>query len=183
MSALRFLNLVDGSGTPTSQLHDLVAARGAVKADVLKRISQESFSFLLDKTFESDKATYAQLAETFYDTYQVEKDVARKCIKFFIELADDAGITLSTFITKRSKNSRPAQSMEKIPKKFGIRTNRNVEVPESLEPVPHSMTWKELLLNKFPSFDPTWPNEVQVKWFEAFDELLKRGFISGTDSR
>jgi hypothetical protein len=39
-----------------------------------------------------------------------------------------------------------------------------------------------LLLSKFPSFDPTWPNDVQIKWFEAFDELLKRGFDPNTVS-
>ena len=183
MSALRFLNLVDGGGIPSPQLKDLVMARGVAKAEILKKISQQSFSFLLDESFEPDKATYAQLAETFHDTYQVDKDVARKCIKFFIELADDAGIPLSTFITKRSKNSRMVQAVEKIPKKAGTRTNRNVAVPQNTELIPHSTTWKELLLNKFPSFDPNWPNEVQVKWFEAFDELLKRGFISGTESR
>jgi hypothetical protein len=50
-----------------------------------------------------------------------------------------------------------------------------------MELVPHQISWKELLLSKFPSFDPTWPNDVQLKWFEAFDELLKRGFISGNE--
>jgi len=181
MSALRFLNLVDVSGIPTSQLKELVMARGIAKAEILKKISQESFSFLIDDSFECDKATYAQLEETFHDAYQVEKDVARKCIKFFIEMARDAGIPLSTFITKRSKNSRPPQNLEKIPKRIGTRTNQNVSIPQHMEIVPHSNSWKELLLNKFPSFDPNWPNEVQVKWFEAFDELLKRGFISGSD--
>jgi hypothetical protein len=183
MSALRFLNLVDGGGMPTSQLKDLVIARGVAKTEILKKISQESFSFLVNNSFECDKATYSQLEETFHDTYQVEKDVARKCIKFFIELARDGGIPLSTFITKKSKSSRVPQNVDKIPKRNGIRTNQNAIVPPSMELIPHSMSWKELLLNKFPSFDPNWPNEVQVKWFEAFDELLKRGFISGNDSR
>jgi len=183
MSALRFLNLVDGGGMPTSQLKDLVIARGVAKTEILKKISQESFSFLVNNSFECDKATYSQLEETFHDTYQVEKDVARKCIKFFIELARDGGIPLSTFITKKSKSSRVPQTVDKIPKRNGIRTNQNAIVPPSMELIPHSMSWKELLLNKFPSFDPNWPNEVQVKWFEAFDELLKRGFISGNDSR
>lgn len=178
MSTLRFLSLVDSNGVPTSQLKELTFARGADKTEILKKISHESFTFLLSNSFESDKATYAQLEETFHDIYQVDKDVARKCIKFFTELANDAGIPLSPFITKRSKNTRPAQIVEKIPKRNGTRTSQNTKVPQNMELVPHSTSWKELLLNKFPSFDPTWPNEVQVKWFEAFDELLKRGFIS-----
>jgi hypothetical protein len=135
----------------------------------------------MSNSFEPEKATYAQLEEVFNEIYQVDRDVARKCIKFFIELSNDSGIPLSPFITKKSKNSRSSQIQEKIPKRNGTRTNQNVIVPQTLELIPHQQSWKELLLTKFPSFDPTWPNDVQVKWFEAFDELLKRGFISATD--
>jgi hypothetical protein len=183
MSALRFLNLVDSNGVPTSQLKELVGARGAIKAGILKKTCQESFSFLLSNTFEPDKATYAQLEEVFKEVYQVDRDVARKCIKFFTEIAGEAGITLSTFITKKSRTSRSVQIPDKLPKRTGIRTNQNVVVPQQIEVIPHSMSWKELLLTKFPNFDPTWPNDVQLKWFEAFDELLKRGFISSNDGR
>ena len=183
MSALRFLSLVDYSGAPTSRLKDLVTARGAYRADILRRIIQDSFSFLKDDSFESEKATYAQLEEVFKYLYQVDRDVARKCMKFFTEMASDAGIPLSPFITKKSKSSRTTPPAEKVPKKSGTRTNQNSIVPQNTETVPYAASWKELLLTKFPSFDPTWPSDVQLKWFEAFDELLKRGFISGNDGR
>ena len=182
MSALRFLNLIDANGVPTAQLKDLANSRGAMKSDILRKVSQESFSFLMSNSFEPDKATYAQLEEVFKELYQVDRDVSRKCIKFFIEIAVDSGIPLSQFITKKSKSSKPVPVTEKVPKRNGTRTNQNVLVPHSTELIPHQTSWKELLLTKFPSFDPTWPNEVQIKWFEAFDELLKRGFISGSDS-
>lgn len=32
-----------------------------------------------------------------------------------------------------------------------------------------------MLLEKFPSFDPAWNDDLKLKWFEAFDELLKKG--------
>ncbi len=181
MSALRFLNLIDPNGIPTVQLKDLVNSRGTPRADVMRKVTRESFTFLLDTSFDSEKATYAQLEEVFYEKYQVDRDVARKCIKFFIELSSDSGIPLSPFITKKSKNSRGMQVVEKIPKRNGTRTNQNIVVPQNVELVPHSVSWKELLLTKFPNFDPTWPSDVQIRWFEAFDELLKRGFISGND--
>jgi hypothetical protein len=183
MSALRFLNLIDANSVPTNYLRDLVAAKGPTRADIMKRISQESFTFLSSSNFECEKATYGQLEEVFKENYQVEHDVARKCIKFFTEMANFSGIPLSPFITKKSKNSRNSPVVEKIPKRVGIRTNQNVPVPLNVELIPHPMSWKELLLSKFPSFDPTWPNDVQIKWFEAFDELLKRGFISTNDDR
>ena len=183
MSALRFLNLIDPVGVPTNQLKELVQARGSTRSESLKKVSQQSFTFLTTNTFEAEKATYSQLEEVFYEGYQVDRDVARKCIKFFTELAVDAGIPLSPFITKKSKSSRQTQIVEKIPKRIGTRTNQNPVIPTKPELVPHPTSWKELLLTKFPSFDPMWPTDVQIKWFEAFDELLKRGFISSNDGR
>lgn len=181
MCALRFLNLIDSGGVPTSQLKELVNAKGPARAEILRKISNESFSFLMSNSFDPEKATYAQLEEVFNDVYQVDRDVARKCIKFFIELATDAGIPLSPFITKKSKSSRSSAQPEKIPKRNGNRTNQNFSMPQHTELIPRQMSWKELLLSKFPSFDPNWAPDVQLKWFEAFDELLKRGFIQGND--
>ena len=181
MSALRFLNLIDSNGVPTLQLKDLVSARGTVRTEILKKVSHNSFTFLVSNSFESEKATYAQLEEVFNETYQVDRDVARKCIKFFTELAGDAGIPLSPFITKKSKSSKLATVVEKVPKKNKTRTIQNDPIPQQVELLPRNLSWKELLLSKFPSFDPTWPTDVQIKWFEAFDELLKRGFISSND--
>jgi hypothetical protein len=33
--------------------------------------------------------------------------------------------------------------------------------------------WVEQLLSKFPNFDPGWPDDVKLKWFDAFDRLMK----------
>ncbi|MDD5702995.1 MAG: DUF5343 domain-containing protein [Dehalococcoidales bacterium] len=181
MSALRFLNLIDSHGVPTSHLRELVTARGDTKCEVFKRIYQDSFSFITQCSLDTGNATYAQLEEVFNDFYQVDRDVARKCIKFFTELAGDAGVPLSPFITKKSKNTRISQVTEKVPKRNGTRTGQNLKVPQNKGVVPQPLSWKELLLSKFPSFDPTWSPDVQVKWFEAFDELLKRGFISSNE--
>jgi len=31
------------------------------------------------------------------------------------------------------------------------------------------------LLEKFPTFDPTWPDEIKAKWFEGYERLLGLG--------
>jgi hypothetical protein len=33
-------------------------------------------------------------------------------------------------------------------------------------------SWQQLLLSKFPSFDPAWPDDVKTKWFEGFNQLM-----------
>jgi predicted transcriptional regulator len=40
-----------------------------------------------------------------------------------------------------------------------------------------SVVWARLLLEKFPDFDPSWSEDVQTKWFEAFDRLMKMGEV------
>jgi hypothetical protein len=32
---------------------------------------------------------------------------------------------------------------------------------------------EQILLSKFPSFDLEWPDEIKIKWFEDFLNLIK----------
>lgn len=36
----------------------------------------------------------------------------------------------------------------------------------------------ELLIAKFPEWNPQWPPEIQAKWFEAYEKLLARGAVA-----
>lgn len=177
MSALRFLGLIDAGGKPTSRLKLLAPATGEQKARLLREIIAESFGFILQSQLDLESATYAQLSEVFHNTFQLGDDVARKCIKFFISIASDAGVPLSPFITKRARGIHTTSGIKSPSKKSVIRTNRNLRVPDDTE-MPEAMwhSWPGILLSKFPTFDPTWNDEVKLKWFAAFDELLKRGF-------
>ncbi len=176
MTALRFLGLIDGNGIPTTRLRQLASAKGAQRSDILKQIAYTSFDFLSERSLDPQVATYAQLEEAFYNTYQVTSDVARKCIKFFVSLESDAGVSLSPFIMKKSKTIRADSVRGKTTKKTGARTNRNAAIPLAADPIPAQIAWYEMVLAKFPTFDPTWADDVKLKWFEAFDALLKRGF-------
>jgi len=176
MTALRFLGLIDGNGIPTTRLRQLASAKGAQRSDILKQIAYTSFDFLSERSLDPQVATYAQLEEAFYNTYQVTSDVARKCIKFFVSLESDAGVSLSPFIMKKSKTIRADSVRGKTTKKTGARTNRNAAIPLAADQIPAQIAWYEMVLAKFPTFDPTWADDVKLKWFEAFDALLKRGF-------
>ena len=176
MTALRFLGLIDGNGIPTTRLRQLASAKGAQRSDILKQIAYTSFDFLSERSLDPQVATYAQLEEAFYNTYQVTSDVARKCIKFFVSLESDAGVSLSPFIMKKSKTIRADSVRGKTTKKTGARTNQNAAIPLAADQIPAQIAWYEMVLAKFPTFDPTWADDIKLKWFEAFDALLKRGF-------
>ena len=176
MAALRFLKLIDLNGKPSSQLRALVASKGEQRASVLKDIVTGSFGFIFQGSLEPQNATYAQLEELFHSNFQCTNDVARKCIKFFIALSNDAGIVLSPFITKRSKTTHPHISggTMRTRKKNNPAIIRNAIVPQNKMELSSQRQWQEMLLNKFPTFDPSWNDEIKMKWFSAFDELIKR---------
>jgi hypothetical protein len=175
MAALRFLGLVDANGKPMERLKTLVAARGEQKSQLLRDVAYDAFSFVLRSSLELESATYSQLVEVFHNTFQLTDDVSRKCVKFFIAMVSDAGMSLSPFITKRTRSTHTGSGTKAIAKKAGNRTNRNAIVPQHLEELPNQSSWNQLLLAKFPNFDPTWNDDIKSKWFAAFDEMLKKG--------
>lgn len=181
MTALRFLGLIDSTSIPTTRLRQMVSAKGAQRSEVLKQIGYSAFDFLSERSLDPRGATYAQLEEAFYNTYQVTGDVARKCIKFFISLESDAGVPLSPFIMKKTKTMRTNSGRKKTTSKTTLGTKRNSVIPPQESTIPVQVTWYEMVLTKFPTFDPAWSDDVKLKWFEAFDTLLKRGSVSNTD--
>lgn len=176
MSALRFLGLIDANSIPTNRLRLLVSARGPQKTELLRQIAYEAFTFIFRSSFDPQNGTYAQLEEIFHSQFELTGDVSRKCIKFFLMLAGDAGIHLSSFITKRLKTPRSGTGA-KSARKVAARTNRNASVPNEIMAVPDNNSWDTMVLNKFPTFDPAWSEEVKLKWFDAFNELLKIGSV------
>ena len=180
MTALRFLGLINGGGIPTTRLRQLVSSTDTQRHEGLKQIARAAFDFLAERALDPGVATYAQLEEAFSSTYQMTSDVTRKCIKFLVNLLDDAGVFLSPFIVKRSKTIRSGARKKGTTKKISARTNGNLLVSSDLSQIPPHTTWYEMVLAKFPNFDPAWTDEVKLKWFEDFDILLDRGRISST---
>ncbi len=191
MAALRFLDLIDENGRPTQRLEPLVASRGEQRLKALHGIATNSFGFVLDGKFDPQNATYSELEEIFNEKYQLTGQLSRKCLKFFIELSNSAGITLSPFITKKFRTGQSSISSKLITKKtaggtkvitkstYG-RKKRNSVVQNGSNNDSFQNSLDKILLEKFPTFDPAWPDEVKIQWFSAFDELMKK-VLSHTD--
>jgi hypothetical protein len=171
VSALRFLELIDANGFPTVRLRQMVVSKGISRTELLKQITHESYAFFFQSQPDPSAVTYAQLEECFHANFQIANDVARKCIKFFISLSNDGGMKLSPFITKKARNIRPQTGTKKQTIKP---EDARTEIPKQVTIVPNGINMDKLLIDKFPGFDPAWPDEIKVKWFSAFDELLKR---------
>jgi len=183
MTAIRFLGLIDSDGVPMSQLVQLVSAEGSQRSDILKQIGYGAYAFLMDKSLDPQVATYAQLEKAFYNAYEVSGDVARKCIKFFIELESDAGVPLAPLMMKKSRTMLASSARKRTGTKEASRTKRNDAKTSTAQTTPDQNIWYERVLAKFPTFDPAWSDDVKLKWFEAFDLLLKRGLLTGIEKR
>jgi len=181
VAALHFLGLINVNGMPTARLKSLASAKNEQRTGLLREMTSESFSFLFQSSTDLQSVTYDQLKETFHDSFQLTDNVCRKCIKFFVSLANDAGIPLSSFVVKRIRAAHTDSGTKTLSKRKMVRTKRNAKIPQDSEEIPESMSWNRMLLTKFPAFDPTWNDDVKLKWFAAFDELLKRAFQRGEE--
>ncbi len=188
MTTLYFLGLIDGSGVPTSRLRRLVSAKTEQRAEILREVTSEAFGSLLQKPFDLQAATYSQLEEVFRDTFGTTGDVSRKCIRFFVALASDAGVPLSPFIIKRFRAAGTGTGTKGVIKRTRTKGKRNLIVPQHLEEVPLRTSWVatrnswgEMMLTKFPTFDVTWSDDIKLNWFKAFDELLRLGLTKGQE--
>ncbi len=180
MAALRFLRLIDINGKPTESFTSLVLARGDQRSQLLQDLATEGFDFVLKSPLDMERATYSQLVEAFHNTFQLTDDVSRKCVKFFIAMVDDAGMPISPYITKRTRASHTISGVRTSVKKAMPRTNRNSIVPQD-GMIPHTMedslinsSLLNKLIDKFPDFDPSWNDDLKLKWISTFDELFKK---------
>jgi hypothetical protein len=173
MAAMRFLNLVDVNARPTPRLKLLVEATGEHRAVLLRQIANESYSFALKGSFDSQNASYAELEDIFHHTFNMKSDVNRKCIKFFTELSKDAGIPLSPAIIKKRKIPRNSFGTKNTIKKSGTGTIRNFDVPAISSNILELDPWHKSLLEKFPAFDPAWNDEIKLNWFTALGQLIR----------
>src|SRR4030043_2252537 len=130
MAALRFLGLIDANGKPTEQLKPLVLARGEPRAQLLRSVTSQAYSFVLKSSIDIENATYSQLEEVFHNAFQITDDVSRKCVKFFIALSGDAGMPISPFITKRTRAAHSGTGTKTIDKKGAGRTKQNALIPQ-----------------------------------------------------
>ncbi len=104
MSALRFLQLIDGSDAPQDELKTLVDRFNTDKwASAVQPILQSSYKPIMGLSLE--QISPAQLADEFKKAYTAQDAVIQKSITFFLHAAQDAGIPLSKRVLKATRRN------------------------------------------------------------------------------
>ncbi len=172
LAALRFFGFIDQAGAPTELMEEWHRMSDDEKPIYEKAIKQ-SYAFLFDGSIKLEAATEGQLREKMKEK-DIQGDTARKAITFFVNACDFAGIPISPHLKgKRSSSSSRVGGPRRAVKK---KKATNVQA----DPTPHhehqsrskGHSLQEMLLEKFPPFDPEWSEELKKKWFEGFEKFM-----------
>lgn len=175
-AALRYLYLIGDQGAPTEHLIQLVNSEGADHQRVLREILIAGYAFLFADGFDLTNATSLAFEERFREV--ASGDTVRKCEAFFLAAAQDADIPISRHILARGARGRPntRQKLRRGPIGSGLKVLHAItdigHEERSNSPAP-PISVEQMLLAKFPSFDPAWSEEVQAKWFDAFNRIMQ----------
>jgi hypothetical protein len=169
-TALRYLGLTKSTGQPTDLLARLVNSEGPERSGVMHTVVSNSYPFIFQE-FDVKSATPRMLEEKFAEM-GASGGTLDKCMNFFLAAAKDAGIETSPHL----KNQRGPRVIRQ--RRVSLRLDPSTPEEDAgemnVEQV-SNLPWKQMLLSKFPSFDPSWSPEVQAKWFEMFGNLMKQG--------
>lgn len=185
MTALKVLALVDADGRPQSVLEELVFAEGERRRQLLRDVLTAYYTpvFRLDLA----RATRNQFHEAFR-AFGAREGVLTKCEAFFIQAASDAGIQLSQYILSGRHKSggrrgstgggraarAPQPQVAKEPQPQAEQKPPQVSTTVTLQPqVAAKITIAEMVLSKYPDFDPSWPAEVQARWLDGMTKLYE----------
>jgi len=170
--ALIFLGLMSTDGIPSPRLHQLVKAEGEAQRAALADMVRNAYKPLLaDVNFSS--ATQAQVKE-YFSSQGASGDIGRKCMSFFFAIANEAKIPLSPHLKKSASQEQGGKSAHAV-----LPRPRISKLMESGS----SINWEAMLFDKFPDFNPGWPDDIQKKWFDAFFKFFKRASETSADKR
>lgn len=173
IAALKFLALTTAHDAPTEKLTRLVNSEGQEWQKVFKDILTSGYAFVFKDGFDLMRSTPRHLDEQF-ETTGISGDTVRKCVAFFIAAAKDAGIQLSPHILKAKRSPKLTNSKPKRSSTATSTDSTRIDEPGDEPPTPAGqLGWSQMLLSKFPTFDPAWSPDVQAKWFDSFGKLMK----------
>jgi hypothetical protein len=171
--ALKSLGIIDEASRPTANGQKVIRAFGTDEFKPYLRAVLESGCYAFLAPIDLQTATPSMYADAFKVT-GAKEEVLRKCRTFYLHAAQFAGIPIGPRIAKGGHSPRGGNSN-------GRRKKEKSQSEVVTEPAPktHSHTqhgnFSDRLLDKFPPFDPSWPAEIQTKWFEGYERLLAMG--------
>lgn len=167
LAAYKYLGLVTESGGPSDMLKKLVATDEKDRGSLIKELLETRYTFLQHPHIDLNDATTQQIETAFRDQ-GIGGSTITKAVSFFLAAVAAAGVEVS----KHIKAPPPKRNGAPRAKRAKARGLSDVETPAiPIAPQRPAQSAAELLLAKFPDFDPSWPEDIKTKWFESFSSL------------
>lgn len=168
LAAYKYLGLMEENGAPSEALKGLVAAKEGERGPLMRQLLESRYDFLDAPHMDLANATTQQVESVFRER-GITGSTITKAVSFFLSAAQDAGMSVS----KHIKTPQPKRNGGSGNKAKRAKAAPAVHPP--VDPVGHRAPAKsspvELLLAKFPDFDPAWPEDIKKNWFESFGAL------------
>jgi hypothetical protein len=168
LAAMRFLGFVDADGTPSDVLKSLVSNKAKEK-EIYASAIQRAYQFLFNLEFDLRNATEGQILEKFQEQ-ELSGETARKGLSFFAQACEFSGIQISPHLKAGKRAPRTAVRRFKRQSPSDDPNGGPVNNPP---PMAQTQSLESMLLSKFPSFDPSWNDELKTKWFASFEQFMK----------
>ena len=110
-----------------------------------------------------------QLEEAFR-AFNISGSTLLRAIRFFVKACEELGIQISTRISAKTHGAGAA-APRKRKSSNGAKREDGGHAPLKTDPTAKAL--EDKLLDKFPPFDPSWPDALKTKWFEGFERLMK----------
>ena len=166
LATIRYFGLASEQGIPTAELKQLIEVKESERKQVWRRIFMSGYSDTFGSKIDLERTTTDELAEAIRRQGVSSPDRIRKCVTFFTMAAKDAGVKLSPHIKPYAGRRRANRKVRALEERY-----ETVLLSETNDRA-GSSNW-ELLLSKFPDFDPAWPQDLRNNWLEGFQSLSK----------
>lgn len=169
LGAYRFFGLTDANNLVQPKLPELVNADPEGRKRLLKALVEEKYARVI--ALDLPTISQGQLDEAFR-AFNVTGSTLVRAERFFVKACLELGITISKRIS--DKGTKNASATPRPPRRVKANGAKRDEKPEQADAKPATRlpTWEDKLLQKFPVFDPKWPDDLKTKWFEGFERLM-----------
>lgn len=168
LAAYKYLGLMEETGAPSETLKELVQAKEGERGALMRPVIEARYEFITGSDIDLANATTQQIESVFREQ-GIQGSTITKAVSFFLSAAQDGGIVVS----KHIKTPQPKRNGSS-----GKAKRAKASAPPATPPADHhgskasnKQSPVELLLAKFPDFDPAWPEDIKKNWFESFGAL------------
>jgi hypothetical protein len=167
IAALKYFQLIDEDGVPTSRLDTLATASDDERRRLIAEMLRRGYPFLFAKGVDISNITYSDLKKRFEQT-GAQGETAVKAISFFTGMAKAAGMKVSPFVATRQRRSSDGRKRS---------TGKATRATASLTPASNtSMTPMQVLIEML---DVTEMDKEEQAAVWTLIRYLKKGGSSG----